>query len=77
MRRVIEQAADDAEAGHEAIISWAAHDAMNMASIANTGMIFVPCRAGRSHSPDEYVNPEHIVTGIAVLANAMVALAGA
>jgi acetylornithine deacetylase/succinyl-diaminopimelate desuccinylase-like protein len=61
---------------YEPLISWAAHDAMQMANISDMGMIFVPCRAGRSHTPDEYVNPEHVVTGIAVLANALAALAG-
>lgn len=64
-------------AGLEAmeIVSWAAHDAMVMSSAAESGMIFVPCRDGRSHSPDEYVYPEVIAAGIAVLANALLQLA--
>jgi N-carbamoyl-L-amino-acid hydrolase len=48
---------------------------MNMARLADAGMVFVPCRDGRSHTPEEYVEPEYIAAGIAVLANAMAALA--
>lgn len=57
------------------IISWAAHDAMIMATVCNAGMIFVPCREGRSHCPEEFTSPEDIAAGIAVLANTLVALA--
>jgi acetylornithine deacetylase/succinyl-diaminopimelate desuccinylase-like protein len=39
-------------------------------------MIFIPCRDGRSHTPEEYAKPEDIAAGIAVLANAMATLAG-
>jgi len=55
--------------------SWAAHDAMIMSNVSSSGMIFVPCRHGRSHCAEEYVEPEHIAGGIAVLANSLLNLA--
>jgi N-carbamoyl-L-amino-acid hydrolase len=38
-------------------------------------MIFVPCRGGVSHRPDEYVSPEHLAGGVAVLARTLQRLA--
>jgi N-carbamoyl-L-amino-acid hydrolase len=48
---------------------------MNMAKLAPAGMIFIPCRRGVSHNPDEYAAPEDILTGIDVLTETLVALA--
>jgi N-carbamoyl-L-amino-acid hydrolase len=39
-----------------------------MARLCETGMIFIPCRAGVSHRPDEYAAPEAIGRGVEVLA---------
>ena len=47
---------------------------MHMATVCDTGMLFVPCRDGRSHTPEEYVSPQEMANGIAVLANALVKL---
>jgi len=55
--------------------SGAGHDAMNMAHIAPAGMIFIPCRAGISHNPDEYAAPDDIMNGIAVLSETLRQLA--
>lgn len=71
----IRQGCIQAGVEHESLVSWAAHDAMNLARVCNAGMIFVPCREGRSHSPAEYVKPEDIAAGIAVLANTLAYLA--
>jgi acetylornithine deacetylase/succinyl-diaminopimelate desuccinylase-like protein len=48
---------------------------MVMATVTDAGMIFVPCRDGRSHTPEEYTKPEDIAAGIATMANALVELA--
>ena len=45
--------------------SGAGHDAMNMARITRAGMIFIPCRGGISHNPDEYAAPADIAGGCA------------
>jgi len=39
------------------------------------GMLFVPCRGGVSHSPEEYASPEQLALGAEVLAEAMAVLA--
>lgn len=48
--------------------SGAGHDAMHMAAIAPTTMIFIPCRGGISHNPAEFAKTEDICRGIGVLA---------
>jgi N-carbamoyl-L-amino-acid hydrolase len=57
------------------IPSGAGHDAMNMARIAPAGMIFIPCRGGISHNPDEYASPEDILAGVDVLTETLYDLA--
>lgn len=47
--------------------SGAGHDAQNVARFAPVGMIFVPSRAGISHSPLEYSSPEQVANGAEVL----------
>jgi N-carbamoyl-L-amino-acid hydrolase len=39
-----------------------------MARISPIAMIFIPCRGGVSHRPDEYASPGHIASGTRVLA---------
>lgn len=58
------------------MVSRAYHDSLFMARIAPTGMLFIPCRGGVSHRPDEYASPEAITSGVAVLATALAELAG-
>ena len=50
------------------MISRAYHDSLFMVRICPTTMIFIPCRGGISHRPDEYSSPEHIGDGVRVLA---------
>ena len=47
--------------------SGAGHDAQNAAHFAPMGMIFVPSRAGISHSPLEYTSSEDAANGAEVL----------
>ena len=56
------------------MISRAYHDSLFMARIAPTGMIFIPCRGGISHRPDEYSEPAAIARGVEVLALALAKL---
>ena len=58
----------------ESMISRAYHDSLFMSRVAPTAMLFIPCRAGVSHRPDEYASPEWIANGIAVLADALISL---
>jgi acetylornithine deacetylase/succinyl-diaminopimelate desuccinylase-like protein len=58
------------------MISRAYHDALFMARLAPTGMIFIPCRNGFSHRPDEYSSPAEIAAGVQTLALTLAELAG-
>lgn len=58
------------------MVSRAYHDALFMARIAPAGMIFIPCRGGISHRPDEDVAPEWLLMGVQVLAGTLQRLAG-
>ena len=60
---------------HRRLISRAYHDSLFMSRIAPTGMIFIPCRGGISHRPEEYASPEAIARGPGVLAGTLARLA--
>jgi allantoate deiminase len=49
------------------LASGAGHDGVAISKVAPIGMIFVRCRAGLSHHPDEYATPADIGVGIRVL----------
>lgn len=57
-------------------VSGAGHDAVYMARLAPTGMIFIPCKDGISHNEIEDAKPEHITAGCNVLLHAMLERAG-
>jgi N-carbamoyl-L-amino-acid hydrolase len=57
------------------MVSRAYHDSLFMGRIAPVAMLFIPCRNGYSHRPDEYASPEDIVRGTLVLAETLAALA--
>jgi acetylornithine deacetylase/succinyl-diaminopimelate desuccinylase-like protein len=50
---------------------------MVLAKHVPAAMLFVPSRAGISHSPDEYTSPEQCELGARVLARAVRALVAA
>jgi len=54
--------------------SRAYHDSLFIANIAPIGMLFIPCRHGYSHRPDEYASIEHISLGARILAETLVNL---
>jgi N-carbamoyl-L-amino-acid hydrolase len=55
--------------------SRAYHDSLFMAQVCPTTMIFIPCRGGISHRPDEFSSPEQIEKGVRVLAETFLRLA--
>jgi N-carbamoyl-L-amino-acid hydrolase len=56
------------------MVSRAYHDSLFLARIAPIVMLFIPCRNGYSHRPDEYASPGDIVRGTLVLAETLAAL---
>ena len=53
------------------MVSRAYHDSLFISRIAPTAMLFIPCRNGYSHRPDEYASPEDIARGTLVLAETL------
>lgn len=51
------------------IVSGAGHDAIYVARVAPTAMIFIPCKRGISHNEAEYAKPEDCAAGADVLLN--------
>lgn len=54
--------------------SGASHDAAHIAKHVPTGMLFIPCRDGISHAPEEHAEPEHIARAVDVLVDAFRAI---
>lgn len=76
VRTELKAACRTKDVGFRSMVSGAGHDAMNVADIAPTGMLFVPSVDGISHAPEEYTRPADLTTGADVLAKALQRLAG-
>lgn len=63
----IENAAKSLGYSYEIMPSGAGHDAMHMATLCPTGMIFVPSHLGISHNPLEFTEWHDIEAGVKVL----------
>jgi ureidoglycolate amidohydrolase len=70
----VAQAAAENGLASKKMVSRAYHDSLFMARIAPVGMVFIPCRGGVSHRPDEYSAPQEIENGARVLAGALAKL---
>jgi beta-ureidopropionase / N-carbamoyl-L-amino-acid hydrolase len=75
IQAVIDEVARDL--GHKThwMNSGAGHDAQVMAKISEAGMIFVPSRQGRSHSPAEFTDWDQVENGANVLLYTLLRLA--
>ena len=49
------------------LVSGAGHDAVALAEVTEVAMLFVRCREGLSHHPDEFATPEDIALAVRVL----------
>jgi N-carbamoyl-L-amino-acid hydrolase len=70
----IEEASMAAGFNSTRLPSGAGHDGVFVARIAPMGMIFVPCREGRSHTPEEWAEPGDCANGARVLAQTLILL---
>jgi len=57
---VLSRAAAQSQVDVPQLVSGAGHDAVILSRLAPVAMLFVRCRGGLSHHPDEYVEPEDI-----------------
>jgi len=72
----VRHAAQELGLSHMDIVSGAGHDAIYMARIAPTSMIFVPCEGGISHNEIENAKPEDLAAGCDVLLQVILGRAG-
>lgn len=70
----VQQVTENLGYPHRKMLSGAGHDAMNMASITPSGMIFVPCEGGISHNEAESALPEDLAAGANVLLHSLLKL---
>ena len=61
---------------HIDVLSAAGHDARQLAPLTRSAMIFIPCRGGISHHPDEWAEPAHAAAGATVLLDLLLQEAG-
>jgi N-carbamoyl-L-amino-acid hydrolase len=71
----LEESAIAAGKSYKRMVSRAYHDSLFVARIAPVAMLFIPCRGGVSHRPDEYASPEWIGSGVHVLSRTLAVLA--
>lgn len=71
----LEDAAETAGKSHKRMVARAYHDSSFVACIAPVAMLFIPCRGGVSHRPDEYASPGWIGSGVHVLSRTLATLA--
>jgi ureidoglycolate amidohydrolase len=73
--QLLEKICSEQKIAYKKMVSRAYHDSLFMARIAPIAMIFIPCRNGVSHRPDEYASPADIAQGTRVLAHTLAKLA--
>ncbi len=71
---VLKEKAVEKGFSHKVMTSGAGHDAMIMAALAPTGLVFVPSRDGRSHCPQEWTDYEDLQKGIEVICHTIIEL---
>ncbi|MEE9399526.1 MAG: Zn-dependent hydrolase [Dehalococcoidales bacterium] len=69
----VRAAAEALDYRHRDIVSGAGHDAVYIARVAPTAMIFIPCQNGLSHNETEKTEPEQVAAGANVLLKAVLA----
>jgi beta-ureidopropionase / N-carbamoyl-L-amino-acid hydrolase len=74
IQSTVEEASIAAGLSSTRLPSGAGHDGVFVARIAPMGMIFVPCRDGRSHAPEEWAEPGDCANGARVLAETLILL---
>jgi beta-ureidopropionase / N-carbamoyl-L-amino-acid hydrolase len=74
LRVVLERSAEKLGLRACNLASGAGHDTAFMTRICPSAMVFVPCRNGKSHAPEEWADKDGIAAGAAVIMNAVKSL---
>jgi len=75
LREQLARSADELELSQINVSSGAGHDMAHISRIAPAAMIFIPCKDGLSHCPEEFTTTEAIAKGSAVLTRTVLTLA--
>ena len=67
LRAELRDAAERLGLSARELASGAGHDAAFMTRICLAAMIFTPCRAGKSHAPEEWADRDALAAGAAVM----------
>lgn len=76
LRGTLRQSAEALRLTHTDLASGAGHDTAFMSRICPSAMVFVPCRGGKSHDPEEWCERGQLAAGAAVLLQAVKAIDG-
>ena len=71
LKQRLAEAADSLGLSWREMASGAGHDAAHLSHIAPMAMIFTPCRDGRSHCAEEWVEPDQLAAGAAIMLEAV------
>jgi N-carbamoyl-L-amino-acid hydrolase len=74
LQNIVAQACKELDLPVFHLPSRASHDAARLAHIMPVGMVFIPCKDGKSHTPDEWAELDDIVTGTQVLGRSLLLL---
>lgn len=74
VQAVLAEAATELATPLVTIRSGASHDAAHLAKHIPTGMLFIPCREGVSHSAEEHAEPARVADAVNVLVQAFRAI---
>ncbi|MBK4217959.1 Zn-dependent hydrolase [Paracoccus caeni] len=74
LQQILSEAAEGLGVAHRSMVSGAGHDAAFMARICPAAMIFVPCKDGRSHCPEEWADIADLTLAAEILSDAVMKL---
>ena len=74
LRQKLSRSAERLQLSHINLSSGAGHDMAYLSRIAPAAMIFIPCKEGLSHCPEEFTTSQAIARGSAVLTHTVLSL---
>jgi beta-ureidopropionase / N-carbamoyl-L-amino-acid hydrolase len=71
LRQLLQTSAEHLHFSRMPIASGAGHDAAFVSRVAPSAMLFIPCRQGKSHAPEEWAEPAAVSAGAATMLEAV------
>jgi len=76
MKSLLRKGCEELGYSHMTLQSGAGHDAQILADVTDSGLIFIPCEDGISHSPQENINWEDLEKAANLMLVSLIELAG-